>query len=214
MLGWAIGNLAGKEAGVRRFVTLAAVLPDLDGMGFFFGPRAYDQWHHTIGHNLYAWLAVAALAGWGFRSWKAALLSALAFGSHVIADMGLSGWPVFLLWPFSGRAFRFRHSFGLSDPVNIQIIYAGYVVVLLLALVCRRTPIELFSPALDRLVVSLVPPFRLVCHTCQRGASLVCAVCGAPVCVRHTRLRRRWSPLCPVCAASNPPGSPSGSSHR
>jgi hypothetical protein len=207
MLGWAIGNLAGKEAGMRRYVTLAAVLPDLDGLGFFFGPHGYDRWHHTIGHNLFAWVTVAALAGWCFRSWKAAALAALAFGSHVIADMGLSGWPVYLLWPFSGRAFLFPHSVGLSHPLNIQLIYAGYAVVLLLALICRRTPLELFSPALDRLVMALVPPYRLVCGTCKRGANLACAVCGAPMCVRHTRMGKRWAALCPACAGANQAGS-------
>ncbi len=57
MLGWAIGNLPGGTPQIRRYCVMGAVLPDLDGIGFFLSPTAYDQYHHTIGHNVF----VAAL---------------------------------------------------------------------------------------------------------------------------------------------------------
>ena len=43
MLGWVIGNLAGNDSPLRRYCTIGAVLPDVDGLGFFLSPTAYDQ---------------------------------------------------------------------------------------------------------------------------------------------------------------------------
>jgi len=199
MLGWALGNLPGSSPQIRRYCVLGAVLPDLDGIGFFFSPTAYDRYHHTIGHSLLAAGLFALLMAWRCRSWTALAFGALVFGSHLATDAGLSGWPVYLLYPFSGRAFAFPQNLALSEPINIHLIYVGYVVMLGLAVVCRRTPLELISPKLDRLVVSPFSPHSQTCHRCGRRSNLVCTGCGRPLCLRHTRLRRSLDVACDDC---------------
>ncbi|HNQ90766.1 MAG TPA: metal-dependent hydrolase [Verrucomicrobiota bacterium] len=199
MLGWALGNLPGSNPQIRRYCVLGAVLPDVDGIGFFFSPTAYDQYHHTFGHNLVAAGLFMLFMAWRCRSWTALAFGALAFGSHLATDAGLSGWPVYLFYPFSGRAFFLSHSVGLSHPINIHLIYVGYVVVIALVVVCRRTPLELISPKLDRLVVSPLRAHPNACHVCGRGSNLGCTVCGRPMCLRHTRLRVSLDTVCEEC---------------
>jgi hypothetical protein len=202
MLGWVLGNLPGGNPQIRRYCTLGAVLPDLDGIGFFLSSTAYDRFHHTFGHNVFALGLFAALMAWRCRSWWALALGALSFGSHLLTDAGLSGWPVYLLYPFSGQAFSLPHGVGLAHPVNIQLIYAGYVALLGVAILCRRTPIELVSPKLDRLVVAVWSPRPRVCHQCGRGSNLACTACGRPTCLRHTRLRGIVDVVCEECTRS------------
>lgn len=202
MLGWVLGNLPGSNPQIRRYCMLGALLPDLDGIGFFFSPTAYDRYHHTLGHNVFALGAFAVLMALRCRSWRALALGALSFGSHLLTDAGLSGWPVYLLYPLSGWAFSLPYGVGLAHPVNIHLIYAGYLALLAVAIGCRRTPIELISPKLDRLVVSVWSPRPHRCLQCHRPSNLFCAVCGQPTCLRHTRLRGCADVLCQACARS------------
>ena len=50
--GWCIGNLFRLNGRERLFCALAAVLPDLDGIGIIFSQEAYWKFHHLLGHNL------------------------------------------------------------------------------------------------------------------------------------------------------------------
>ena len=53
ILGWALGNLPGGNPQIRRYCTLGAVLPDLDGIGFFLSSTACDVCHQCgRGSNL------------------------------------------------------------------------------------------------------------------------------------------------------------------
>lgn len=122
-----------------------------------------------------------------------------SIGSHVLADAALSGWPVFLFWPFSGTAYQFAHSVPLAHPINIQLFYVGYIVVLALMVIGKRTPLEPFSPRLGRLFVSVFLRKHLACHQCSRGANLVCAVCGKPVCLKHAFVQRSAEVYCQAC---------------
>lgn len=205
MLGWTLGNLAGRDARLRRWCTVVAVLPDLDGLGFFLSPTAYDRWHHTFGHNVFLGLLLGGLSGWWWRSWAAFGLVALSYGSHLVTDAGLSGWPIYLFWPLSGSAWSLPHAVGLSHPINIQIIYAGYAVILFLACLTRRTPIELVSPRLDRLVVAAFRRSTGTCHECGAAGRVACEACGVLLCFRHARIRRRLRVGCPACAVAGRP---------
>jgi len=87
------------------------------------------------------------------RSVRALLLSFLAFGSHLLADAEFSGWDLYLFWPFSTRGYSFPGAVGLEAPINTHLVYYSFVVVGLLALIYKRTPLDIFSPRLDQLHV-------------------------------------------------------------
>ncbi|MGZ4974632.1 MAG: metal-dependent hydrolase, partial [Limisphaerales bacterium] len=84
MLGWTIGNLVPGDARLRRWATVAAILPDVDGLPIIFGANYYAQFHHTFGHNVFLWAAVSVLAWKVLRSWKAGLVVFVSFGSHIL----------------------------------------------------------------------------------------------------------------------------------
>jgi hypothetical protein len=91
----------------------------------------------------------------------------------------------------------------LKDPINLQLTYVGLVVVFLLALVFRRTPVELFSPKLDRLLVSVFSRRLLRCGTCNGNTNQNCVACGVAVCWRHAIVKRRFQIMCPACVEAN-----------
>ncbi len=52
MIGWIISQPL-RSRNDRRLVTLAAVTPDIDGLGIFLGIEYYTKLHHTFGHNIF-----------------------------------------------------------------------------------------------------------------------------------------------------------------
>src|SRR5262245_39279065 len=62
-LGWMIGAaVPGADRRLRAWCTVAAVLPDIDGLTYAFGPLFYSHWHHTFGHNVFLGFAAVAIA--------------------------------------------------------------------------------------------------------------------------------------------------------
>jgi membrane-bound metal-dependent hydrolase YbcI (DUF457 family) len=109
-LGGVIGVLAPEiDRRLRGWCTAAAILPDVDAGAMLFGIEAYVRWHHKPGHNIF--LGILCVAGalvhfWkrpGRQRWIAGILVAVCFASPILTDMKLSGWEVYLYWPFSER---------------------------------------------------------------------------------------------------------------
>ena len=76
----------------------------------------------------------------------------------------------------------------------------------LLAALYKRTPIELFSPKLDQLLMAFFQRKHLSCAFCVRKCNQICCRCERPVCIHHGRVRRHLLLLCPECGApGNPP---------
>ena len=199
-LGWAIANIGGADRQLRKWCVIGALLPDIDGLPLIISPQAYGHWHHTFGHNVFLWALFVAWVTWRCGSWRAFLLSFLAFGTHLLTDAQLSGWPLQLFWPVSHSGYLFRGAVGLSSPINTNLVYLSFVVVGLLAVVYKRTPIELFSARADRLLISLFQKKLLSCSICNRPSNQICSQCERPICVRHTSVQRHLMLLCPNCA--------------
>ena len=187
---------------MRRWATIAALLPDIDGLPVVFGAQYYGEFHHTFGHNVFLWAGVSALAAHRLRSLKAGLVVFVCFGSHLLADAYFSGLNLYPLWPVSWWACAVKGGYSLFDPINTQLGYVGLGLVFLLTLVYRRTPVELFSPRLDHLLVSTFSRRTLRCRTCERKTNQHCAGCGGAVCWRHAAVTRSFQVSCPACAAS------------
>src|SRR3989442_6187492 len=205
-LGWAIGNVGGADRQLRRYCVLGAVLPDIDALPYIFEPQAYGRWHHTFGHNVFVWSLFVAWVTWRCRSRRAFFLSFLSFGSHLLTDAQLSGWNLQLFWPLSKTGYLFPHAVGLEAPINTHLVYLSFAVVGLLAALYKRTPIELFSPKLDQLLMAFFQRKHLSCAFCVRKCNQICCRCERPVCIHHGRVRRHLLLLCPECGApGNPP---------
>jgi len=207
-LGWVIGNLSGGDRRLRNYCVLGAILPDIDAAAYLFGPEAYRDWHHTFGHNVFLWAAFVAWVTWKCRSYRALVLSTFAFGSHLLTDALLSGWRLYLFWPFSGQGYILPGAVGLEAPINHWLVYLSPAVILLGARIWKRTPIDVFSPKFDRILVSFITRGTAVCGTCQKSSSLQCDECGQPVCLRHGTVRSGFRVECSACTSRNATTSP------
>lgn len=147
----------------RALVALAGVLPDLDGAGLLLYPwdsgAAYGQWHHLVGHTVFAALGTALLCGGLARSLRVAALAFAVFHLHLLCDLlgSGAGWPIAYLWPLSDRWVQtFRFGWELFSWQNFVIGLCATLVCFWTARPLRRTFLEVFSARLDAAAVGLV----------------------------------------------------------
>jgi membrane-bound metal-dependent hydrolase YbcI (DUF457 family) len=190
-IGWALGNIFPQFSRRQRLlVSLAAIFPDADGLSYFAGEMAYSNWHHTIGHNVFASGVVLLMASL-LTEWHRILVifaAQLAFWSHLAGDYFMSGWTVEFLWPISRDGWMFRPAIRLDHPANIILSYASWVFMAASWWIWRRTPLEFIWPKFDALVARAVHPSTLTCDVCNqpmtlkrgrvlKGLRLVCLEC-------------------------------------
>lgn len=207
-VGWILANVADERSrSWRALITIAAIIPNIDTLSYFWGERVYADIHHAVGHNVFFSIALSVGAAFLYRHkpWKAALWVQLAFYSHYFGDYLFTRFPLHYFWPVSDEGFIFSHRIGLDHPINHFLGYASLAMLPLSAWIWKRTPIELIWPELDRRMVNLLAPRRLKCHICNGGANENCTDCGKPVCMRHGKLTRRMRVRCASCVAAVPP---------
>jgi hypothetical protein len=155
--------------------------------------------HHTFGRSVLLATLFIDLATWHCRTWKALALSAAGLVSHLISDAYFTRMDVYLLWPFSTKGHLIPGSYELVASANTYLACLSYVSVVALAVHCKRTPVDLFSPALDRRIASFFQPRRLDCAFCERKGNQVCSLCRNAVCSRHAKPARGFEICCPEC---------------
>ena len=115
LLGWSIAGACDISRRERAFVTIAGIIPDLDGGGILFdfftsdkSPSLYVKYHHVLGHNILFGLILCMFTAWfSKRRIITTLLVFLSFHIHLLGDMagsmGPDGyqWPIPYLLPFS-----------------------------------------------------------------------------------------------------------------
>lgn len=152
--------LAGARLTARRdrvLVTLAGVLPDLDGLTLLAGEEVYATWHHVLTHGVVSAVVISSvLAAFAERRLVVAGLSFAAFHLHLLCDLAGSGpgWPITYLYPFSHHELMWSGQWNLASWQNSAIGLAATLVVLGCALPLGRTPVEVFSQAVDGKVVA------------------------------------------------------------
>jgi membrane-bound metal-dependent hydrolase YbcI (DUF457 family) len=179
-MGWAVANSVpslGKRD--RAIVTLASVVPDLDGLGIVVEQLTqnsshplywWSDYHHILGHNLGFALVVTALAAvLARKKFTTTLLAFFGFHLHLLADLvGARGpdgqqWPIPYLLPFSNKLqLTWAGQWALNAWPNIVI--TALLIVLALILARRRgfSPLEMFSARTDAaLVVALRARFPI-----------------------------------------------------
>jgi hypothetical protein len=205
-LGWAAGTAApGSDRLLRGCCVAAAAISDVDAAAYLLGEDAYEELHHTFGHNLLLGVVVVAVCTWlhRHRSWRRRLLvvvlTSTCFGAHLLTDAWFTRYPVHPWWPFSHRQLLFESGVYLDHPLNWFLIAAAMLAIVPLAMWRKVTPLELISPRLDRLVVDAFRTRELSCTTCGRPCGHRCDECGSAVCLRHGRVGWRFRIACPDC---------------
>lgn len=167
--GWVFANCFNLERRDRALVTLACVVPDVDGLGII--PELltrnssrpllwFSLYHHSL-HSLAFALVISALVFLlAVRKWKTASLALLSFHIHLLEDvLGSRGpdgyqWPIPYLAPFSSSLqLLWRGEWGLNSWPNILITILLLLITLWLAWRRGFSPLEMVSARADSALV-------------------------------------------------------------
>jgi hypothetical protein len=192
----------------RAAIALAGAGPDLDGLSLLAGGDAFHRYHHILFHNIGATLGVCVLAGILFwRKPMVWLLVTFAFGVHVVEDYITVGWDQLPWQPFSASVVNLSHRLpnwmvqGLFQVVAMVFIFGMTVWIYARH---QRTPLEIISPALDRLILNYaVLPWRTRCSACEHRAHFHCENCGRSYCVSHGAVSGSLKFTCSECRATD-----------
>jgi inner membrane protein len=167
LMGWTVAStspsLTKRE---RTFVTLASVVPDLDGLGIIAEKLTqnsshplnwWSDYHHVLGHNIgFALMVSVTAALFSQQKFKVLLLAFLSFHLHLIGDLvggrGLGGdqWPIPYLLPFSNQTqLTWSGQWALNAWPNIVITAALIATMVVLARARGFSPLEMFSAKAD-----------------------------------------------------------------
>jgi len=168
LLGWSVaGTSASLTPRERAAVTLAGVVPDIDGIGVLWDLISrsgafsfYQRYHHVFGHNLLFGLLVAAVGLLlGVRKGLVALLMLASFHLHLLGDIiGSRGqtddlWAVPYFWPFSSRDHYWTGQWPLNGWQNIVITVLLLALTFFWAWKRGYSPLEMVSARADRAFV-------------------------------------------------------------
>lgn len=166
LLGWLVANADRFTRRERATITLAAIAPDLDGLGIVpelltrHAARPlnwFSDYHHRLGHNLWFALFVRAI-GWliATRKWKTALFVLLSFHLHLLSDViGARSpdgeqWPISYLAPLSNAwQWSWDGQWALNAWPNFLITAVALTATFYLAWRRGFSPLELYSHKAD-----------------------------------------------------------------
>ena len=203
--GWAIAHTGGFTRVERAAITLAAAAPDLDGLAIVAGPGSefFYRYHHVLAHNILTGIVYAAVIV-AFVSRRASVLALclLSFLSHILVDYLSAPWPMAPFWPASAMMVNLGSRLpGWLVQYVFQVAGMAAITACTVWLYLRygRTPLEIISPRLDRLLTDYVAlPWRHRCRDCSSRAHFRCGRCGAVLCGVHWR-PRGLAGLCGSC---------------
>ena len=151
----------------RRIVAWAGLMPDIDVLAYVAAIAYYrfdkelafeNVWkevHHRYTHNL-AFVIVTGVVAWllasdASRRTKVALLAMTACALHNFLDVVGAGptWPIYPLWPLSGRGWYAAWSWTIGDWQNIAIFVALTLGMFAYARAQGRSPVECFGDRAD-----------------------------------------------------------------
>ncbi|MDB6016249.1 MAG: rane-bound metal-dependent hydrolase [Pedosphaera sp.] len=171
LIGWIAANSADLTRRERAVVTIAGVIPDIDGVGIVVEVLTrhskhpltwWSDYHHVLGHNLGFCLLVTAIALLlASRKWLTAGLTFLSFHLHLLCDViGARGpdahqWPIPYLLPFfNGWQWTWSGQWALNAWPNFLITVGALIVTFHLAWKRGHSPLEMFSSRADRAFVA------------------------------------------------------------
>lgn len=174
--GWVFANCFGLNRRERTAVTLASVVPDIDGLGIV--PELltrnsnhpllwFSEYHHSL-HTLLFAAIISLLVLVLTRRWSVAALALLSFHLHLFEDLigsrGPDGnqWPIPYLKPFSTDLQLVWHGqWALNGWQNYVITIALLLATIWIARRTGVSPVEIFSTGADKAVVAALKGTRV-----------------------------------------------------
>lgn len=165
-----IANVDDLERRDRAIVTLAAVIPDVDGLGILtsiaskdkeIGLYLYGQYHHILAHNLFSGLFITVVAyALSKKKWLTAFLAFFSFHLHLLGDL-LSGrgsdgtvWSISYLFPaFPDFLVSWSGQWELNAWPNVAITAALLLLTFYLAWKRGYSPVGIISSNADHVFV-------------------------------------------------------------
>ena len=203
--GWWFAHWRQFDRRERAAIALAGAACDLDGLSMFAGGDAYYRFHHMLFHNVGALLVVIPLAGlflWR-RAW-AWLAVVFAFGMHIVEDYFSIPWDMKPWEPFNAAVVNLGHHL---PPWLVQYVFQSVAMAFILGITIwiylryQRTPLEIVSPAFDRLIMNYaLLPWRNRCAHCGHRAPFRCDRCGQIFCAEHAKVGRGCGVVCSACS--------------
>jgi hypothetical protein len=171
--GWALGVAARVQRRDRALITLAGVVPDIDGFGLPFELLArnsnyplawWSDYHHVLGHNLgFALLTGSAVCIFAQQRVLTTFWALTAFHVHLFEDLiGARGpdghqWPIPYLSPFSSRwQFTWTGQWFLNGYPNFILTVVLMAFAVYWAWARGFSPVELISRRADRGLVAIL----------------------------------------------------------
>jgi len=163
--GWVLANSASLSRRERALVTLAGVVPDVDGLGIvadYFTRKSHHplEWFSTCHHSLHSLPFAVAVAVVSFalatQRWKTAGLAFLSFHIHLLEGLlgsrGPDGyqWPIPYFTPFSRACeLSWRGQWALNAWPNFAITISLLLMTFYLAWKRGFSPLEMISLRAD-----------------------------------------------------------------
>lgn len=170
LAGWTVANIAELDKRERVAVTVAGVIPDIDGFGLVAEKLTdnsthpltwWSDYHHVLAHNIFFGILVAvACYSVATRKRAVAALAFLSFHVHLLGDVvGAGGpdgehWPIPYLWPVTERIqLVWQGQWAINAWQNVVI--TGILLMTAFVLSWRRgfSPLEMVSVPADRVFV-------------------------------------------------------------
>ena len=173
LTGWVVANTVDLKARDRALVTLAGVVPDIDGLGLVAeiltehtaSPLLwYSKYHHALCHNLgFGLLLLVTAILFGIRRWMTAFLVLVVFHLHLLGDLvgsrGPDGyqWPIPYGAPFSDRwELIWTGQWELNAWPNVLVTALLLVATIYIARRKGCSPLEMVSKKADSAFVSIL----------------------------------------------------------
>ncbi|MDM8551935.1 metal-dependent hydrolase [Desulfobacterales bacterium HSG2] len=170
LLSWSVANTVRTDRRERILITIAGVVPDVDGLGIIadFLTRNtghplewWGKYHHVLAHNLGFGLFVAVCVFFASgRRYVTAMLAFLSFHLHLFCDLiGARGpegyqWPIHYLLPFSDAwQLTWEGQWALNAWPNFVITGAAILLIFYLAWKRGYSPLEMVSGKADEAFV-------------------------------------------------------------
>lgn len=178
---WLVAVAATENPRDRRLITLAGVVPDLDGLGVVadvvigitsgreINFEYYHKFHHLLLHGWPGAIVVAAvLMLFAKQRWRVALFALITFHLHLLGDLlGSRGPTIADLWPICYGEPLFRHPIWFwkgqwkLDGWQNQLIFLGvFGAAVWIALKRGRSFVEVFSVRADAILVAVLRKWR------------------------------------------------------